>query len=72
MKEKMWSINVVLHNPKFWLLGVMHTTESKFSNFEIEVLSEIEIEKTLACWSGAQMGSSHEKMEVKNLVTHSL
>ena len=45
--------------------------ESKFSNFVIEYLSEIEtdFEKAQACLSGAQMGSNHEQ---KILVTHSL
>ena len=64
---------------KFWLRGVMHTSEytaeSNFSNFVIEYLGEIEteFENTLLCLSGAQMGSNHEKkLEVKNLVTHSL
>ena len=34
---------------------------------------EIEFENTLACLSGAQMGSNHEKkLEVENLVTHFL
>ena len=39
-----------------------------------EYLGEIEtdFENILACLSGALMGSNHEKMEVKNLVTHSL
>ena len=34
-----------------------------FSNFVIEYLGEIEteFENTLACLSGAQMGSNHEK-----------
>ena len=43
-------------------------------NFVIEHLSEIETEfkNTLACFSGAQMGSNLEKMEVENLMTHSL
>ena len=41
----------------------MHTAESNFSNFVIEYLSEIETEfkNTLACLSGAQMGSNNEK-----------
>ena len=41
----------------------MHTAESKFSNFVIEYLSEIEtkFENTLDCLSGAQIGSNHEK-----------
>ena len=40
----------------------------------IEYLSKIEteFENTLAGLSGAQMESNHEKMEVKNLVAHSL
>ena len=49
--------------------------ESNFSNFVIEYLSEIEtdFEKAQACLSGALMGSNHEqKIEVENLVTHSL
>ena len=52
----------------------MHTAESIFSNFVIEYLGKIEteLENTLACLSGAQMGSNHEKMEVENLVAHSL
>ena len=53
---------------------MLHTAESIFSNFVIEYLGEIEteFENTLACLSGAQMGSNREKLEVKNLVTHSL
>ena len=39
----------------------MHTAKSIFSNFEIEYLGEIETENILACLSGAQMGSNHEK-----------
>ena len=41
----------------------MHTAESNFSNFVIKYLGEIEteFEYTLACLSGAQMGSNHEK-----------
>ena len=41
----------------------MHTAESNFSNFVIEYLGEIktEFENTLACLSGAQMDSNHEK-----------
>ena len=41
----------------------MHTAESIFSNFVIEYLGKIETEfkNTLACLSGAQMGSNHEK-----------
>ena len=41
----------------------MHTAESNFSNFMIQYLSEIKtkIENTLACLSGAQMGSNREK-----------
>ena len=40
-----------------------HTAESIFSKFVIEYLNEIEteFENTLACLSGAQMGSNHEK-----------
>ena len=41
----------------------MHTAELNFSNFVIEYLGKIktEFENTLACLSGAQMGSNHEK-----------
>ena len=41
----------------------MHTAESNFSNFVIKYLGKIEteFENTLACLSGAQMGSNHEK-----------
>ena len=41
----------------------MHTAESNFLNFVIEYFCEIEteFEKTLACLSGAQMGSNHEQ-----------
>ena len=45
----------------------MHTAESKFSNFVIEYLGGIE-----TYLSGAHMGLNHEKMELENLVTHSL
>ena len=43
-------------------------------NFVIKYLGEIEtaFENTLACLSGVQMGSNEKKLEVKNLVTHSL
>ena len=52
----------------------MYTAELNFSKFVIEYISEIEteFENALACLSGAQIGSNHEKMEVKNLVTHFL
>ena len=53
----------------------MHTAESNFSMFVIEYISEIEteFENTLACLSGALKGLNHEKkLEVENLVTHSL
>ena len=42
---------------------MLHTAESNFSNFVIEYLGEIETEfkNALACLSGAQMGSNHEK-----------
>ena len=45
--------------------------ESNFSNFKFEYLRENEfLRKTiLACLSGAQVGSIHEKIEVENLVT---
>ena len=41
----------------------MHTADSNFVNFVIKYLGEIEteFENTLACLSGAQMGSNHEK-----------
>ena len=41
----------------------MHTTKSNFWNFVIEYFGEIkkEFENTLACLSGAQMGSNHAK-----------
>ena len=43
----------------------MHTADSNFLNFVIEYLGEIEteFENTLACLSGAQIGSNHEKNE---------
>ena len=52
----------------------MHTKESNFLNFVIEYIREIQIEfeNTVASFSGAQLGLNHEKMEVENLVTHSL
>ena len=48
---------------KFLLSGVMPTTESEFSNFMTEYLSEIEteFENTLTCLSGAWMGSNYDK-----------
>ena len=41
----------------------MHTEELSFSNFVIVYLTEIKtkFKNTLACLSGAQMGSNHEK-----------
>ena len=70
MKEKL----LYLLSLKFGLHGVVHTAESNFSNFVNEYLGEIEteFENTLACLSGAQIGSKRKKMEVENLVTHSL
>ena len=43
-------------------------------NFVIKYLgeSETEFENTSVYLSGAQMGSNHGKMEVENLMTHSL
>ena len=60
MKEKIWKKKKsYLLSLKFWLRGVMHTVDPNFSNFVIEYLNEIEkeLENTLACFSGAQMGS---------------
>ena len=52
----------------------MHTAESIFSNFVIEYLGEIktEFENTLACVSGAQMCSDHEKNWRSKISWHSL
>ena len=53
----------------------MHTAESEFSNLMTEYLGEIITEfgqNRLACLSGAQMGSNHEKIEIENVVTQSL
>ena len=55
----------------------MHTAESNFSNFVIKYLGEIEIdfENTLACLvfiRGPDGFESWNKLEVENLVTHSL
>ena len=63
MKEKIWRNFFDLLRLKFWLRGVLHTVESNFSIFVIEYLGEIEteFENTLACLSGVQMGSNHEK-----------
>ena len=45
--------------------------DSNFSNFKFEYLRKNKfLRKTiLACLSGAQMGSIHEKIEVENLMT---
>ena len=45
----------------------MHTSETNFSIFVIEYLGEIEteFENTIACLSGAQMGSNHEKRDFR-------
>ena len=50
----------------------MHTAESKFSNFVIEYLSEIEtkFENTLDCLSGAQIGLNHEKNGGRKTALH--
>ena len=52
-----------LLSPNFWLRCVMHTAMSNFPNFVIVYLGEIdtELENTLACLSGAQIGSNCEK-----------
>ena len=52
----------------------MHTAESNFLNFVIEYLSDIKtkFENTLACLSEPRQVQIMKKMEVKNLVTHSL
>ena len=50
---------------------MMHTAEF-LKKFEYLGEIETEIENILVCLSGAQMGSNHKKMEVENLVTHSL
>ena len=53
---------------------VMHTVESEFVNLMIKCLDEIVtvFENTLSCWTGAQMDLNHEKIEIENLITHSL
>ena len=48
----------------------MHNTESDSTVGCGEI--EKELKNTLAFLSGAQMGSNHEKIEVKNLMTHTL
>ena len=52
----------------------MHTAEPTFSNFVIEYPGEIEteIENILACYQGPRWVWIMIKMEVENLVTHSL
>ena len=49
-------------------------TRRSFLKIRIQFLGEIEteFETIFACLSRAYMVSNHEKMEVKNLVTHSL
>ena len=57
---------------KFRLCAALACEESNFLNLKFEYLCKIEfLRKTiLACLSGAQMGSIHEKqIEVENLVT---
>ena len=63
MKENIWRKIFWFAKPKIWLRGVMHTAESNFSNYVIEYLDDIdtEFENTLACLSGAQVGSNHGK-----------
>ena len=50
----------------------MPTAESKFSNFVIEYLGEIEtkFENILVCLSGAQMGLKHGKKERSKISWH--
>ena len=65
MKENIWRKKFWFAKPKIltqWCT-VMHTAESNFLNFVIEYLGkiEIELENTLACLSGAQVGSNHGK-----------
>ena len=50
----------------------MHTAKSNFSNFVIKYLGEIEteFEHTLACSSGAQMGSNHDKNWMSKISWH--
>ena len=52
---------------------MMHTAEFSLPQI-FEYLGEIEreFEHALTFLSGAQVGSNDEKIEVKNLVTHSL
>ena len=52
----------------------MHTAELNFSNFLIEYLGKIEteFENIAACFRGLHVFESWKKMEVENLVTHSL
>ena len=71
----MWSLKEVCHKifdlQFFMIVNVAHRGD----DFVIEYLDKIEteLENTLACLSGAQMGSNHEKkLEVENPVTHSL
>ena len=50
----------------------MNTTELNFKSFVIEYLGEIEkeFENTLACLSGAQMGSNHAKKWRSKILWH--
>ena len=63
----------ILLRLKFWLRGVMHTEESNFSIFVIEYLGEIETEFENSLFiKGPDGFEAWKKLDVENLVTHSL
>ena len=59
---------------KFWLWGVMHTAESKFSNFVICDLVKLKPNSKILypVYQGPRWVRIMNKMKVENLVTHSL
>ena len=77
----------MIHPPGDWLSGVIHTldidltveiystvecTQHSFSkNLNILEKNKKECKNTVACLSGAQMGSNHETNRGKHFVTHS-
>ena len=76
MKEKIWSIKSGFTKPKGFTprYSIMHTAESNYSNFVIEYLAKSKPNsKYFALFiRGPDAFESSKKIEVENLVTHSL
>ena len=74
MNEKIWRKQFLFAKPKILTLWCLAYCGVEFFELCDQIARQIEteFENALACLPGAQMCSKLEKMEVENVVTHSL